>query len=279
MNLLTLGLITALLYSAATSALLLRLKNMKSHRNLALLLTSSAVILHAYLLFSGMISADHINLSITYAFSLVSLLVVVLILASSASQSLQHLSLECQSLENPSLENLGIIVFPIAAIASIMAGTNSGEHLIAITSGLPMQTHILLSILAYSLLTVAALQAVVVAIQDHYLRNHHPAGILRILPPLTAMESMLFQLIIVGFVLLSASLMSGVLYLDDIFAQHLVHKTVLSLLAWAVFAILIIGRYKSGWRGKTAIRWTLSGFFLLMLAYFGSKFVLEVILN
>lgn len=269
MNLLTLGLVTAVLYSAATSSLLLRLKSLKSHRNLTLLLTSSAVILHAYLLFSGMISDNHINLSITYAFSLVSLLVVALILASSLSQSR----------ENQSLENLGIIVFPIAAIASLVAGTNSSEHLIAITGSLPMQTHILLSILAYSLLTVAALQAIVVAVQDHYLRNHHPAGVLRILPPLTAMESMLFQLIIFGFILLSASLISGVLYLDDIFAQHLVHKTVLSLLAWAVFAILIIGRYQSGWRGKTAIRWTLSGFFLLMLAYFGSKFVLEVILN
>ena len=229
-----------------------------------LVLSGVAAALHAYLLYASMVSEGSINLSITNAFSLIALLVVVQILASSITQP---------------LENLGIVMFPIAAIACVLATTVPGEHIIAITESLPMQIHILLSILSYSLLTVAASQAIVVAVQDHYLRNHHPGGILRVLPALTAMESMLFQLIVFGFVFLSAALISGVLYLDNIFAQHLVHKTVLSILAWSVFAVLIAGRYKAGWRGKTAIRWTLGGFFLLMLAYFGSKFVLEVILS
>ena len=70
----------------------------------------------------------------------------------------------------------------------------------------------------------------------------------------------------------------GVLFLEDIFAQHLVHKTVLSLTAWLVFAVLLWGRFQFGWRGRTAIRWTLSGFAVLLLAYFGSKFVLELVL-
>jgi ABC-type uncharacterized transport system permease subunit len=89
----------------------------------------------------------------------------------------------------------------------------------------------------------------------------------------------MFQLIGAGLVLLTLSLITGFLFLEDMFAQHLAHKTILSLLAWLVFAILLLGRYRSGWRGRIAIRWTLGGFISLMLAYFGSKMVLELILN
>jgi ABC-type uncharacterized transport system permease subunit len=82
-----------------------------------------------------------------------------------------------------------------------------------------------------------------------------------------------------GFILLTASLLSGAFFLDDMFAQHLVHKTALSVLGWVVFGTLLLGRFRAGWRGKTAIIWTLSGFVVLMLAYFGSKAVLELILQ
>jgi ABC-type uncharacterized transport system permease subunit len=89
----------------------------------------------------------------------------------------------------------------------------------------------------------------------------------------------MFQMIRIGFVLLSLALFTGVLFLEDIFAQHLVHKTVLSIVAWLVFATLLWGRWRFGWRGQVAIRWTVGGFVFLMLAYFGSKLVLELILN
>jgi ABC-type uncharacterized transport system permease subunit len=92
------------------------------------------------------------------------------------------------------------------------------------------------------------------------------------------METLLFQFLSFGFVGLSASLVTGFIFLEDIFGQHLVHKTVLSIIAWVILGILLIGRFKFGWRGKTAIRWSLSAFALLMLAYFGSKLVLEFIL-
>ena len=140
--------------------------------------------------------------------------------------------------------------------------------------------HIASSLIAYSLLNIAALQALFVAIQDHYLRNHRTDNaLMRSLPSLQAMESLMFQLIAAGLLFLTLSLMSGFLFLDDMFAQHLAHKTVLSLLAWLVFAILLVGRQRFGWRGQTAIRWTLGGFMALMLAYFGSKMVLELILK
>jgi ABC-type uncharacterized transport system permease subunit len=93
------------------------------------------------------------------------------------------------------------------------------------------------------------------------------------------MESLLFQIIGAGFILLSLSLLTGFLYLDDLFAQHLVHKTVLSICAWGLFAALLIGHWRYGWRGKTAVRWTLSAFALLLIGYFGSKLVLEIFLG
>ena len=117
------------------------------------------------------------------------------------------------------------------------------------------------------------------ALQDRQLRKKRPIRIMHALPPLETMETLLFQIIGIGFFLLSLSLMSGLMFLEDIFAQHLVHKTVLSIVAWLVFAILLWGRWHFGWRGRKAIAWTLGGFVALMLAYFGTKIVLELILH
>jgi ABC-type uncharacterized transport system permease subunit len=93
------------------------------------------------------------------------------------------------------------------------------------------------------------------------------------------METALFQLIITGFVLLTIGLITGLMFVDDLLAQHLLHKTVLSILAWCIFAGLLWGRFRYGWRGKTAVKWTLTGFALLLLAYMGSQFVLEYLVN
>jgi ABC-type uncharacterized transport system permease subunit len=111
------------------------------------------------------------------------------------------------------------------------------------------------------------------------LRVRQPAGFVRSLPPLETMESLPFQMIAAGFVLLTLALLSGFAFLEDMFAQHLVHKTVLSCLGWLVFGGLLLGRFRYGWRGRTAIIWTLSGFVILILAYFGSKAVIELILQ
>ena len=93
------------------------------------------------------------------------------------------------------------------------------------------------------------------------------------------METMLFEILWVGLILLTLAIGSGMLFLEDIFAQHLVHKTVLTICAWALFATLLWGRHQLGWRSQTAVRFTLAGFLVLMLGYFGSKLVLEVILQ
>ena len=93
------------------------------------------------------------------------------------------------------------------------------------------------------------------------------------------MEYLLFRLIWTGEVLLALAILTGALFLENMFAQHLAHKTVLSIVAWLVFAVLLWGKHRLGWRGTTAVRWTLTGFGLLILAYLGSKFVLEVLLQ
>lgn len=133
--------------------------------------------------------------------------------------------------------------------------------------------------LAYSVLTIAALQALLLALQDHHLRNHHTNGLIMQLPALQIMENLLFELVWIGIVLLSISILTGILFIEDMFAQHLAHKTILSIIAWGIFSTLLLGRYKLGWRGTTAIRWALGGYLLLMLAFFGSKLVLEIILG
>jgi ABC-type uncharacterized transport system permease subunit len=142
-----------------------------------------------------------------------------------------------------------------------------------------MSTHILTSIIAFSLLNIAALQAILLAIQEQQLRSHPPRRLVLSLPPLQTMEALLFQMLAAGLIFLTISLVSGYLFIENLFAQHLVHKTVLSILAWIIFSGLLLGRSRYGWRGQTAIQWTLIGFVLLLLAYFGSKLVLELILH
>ncbi|MFZ9611037.1 MAG: cytochrome C assembly family protein [Methylococcales bacterium] len=180
---------------------------------------------------------------------------------------------------NKPVEILGIAIFPTAAIMLALELTLSHTTQLLSNYNWAMNTHILTSIIAFSLLNIAALQAILLAIQNQQLKSHPPKRFIQSLPPLQTMEYLLFQMLTTGIVFLTLSLASGFLFIEDLFAQHLVHKTVLSILAWIIFTGLLIGRSRYGWRGQTAIRWTLIGFALLLLAYFGSKLVLELILH
>lgn len=181
------------------------------------------------------------------------------------------------SLKKP-LHNLFVLLFPLSALA-VLASTLGLGNAAAMALDYQLASHVLLSILAYSLLTIATLQALLLAFQNHQLKHKHPTGTVRLLPPLQTMESLLFELLWAGQLLLTLSIVSGFVFLDNLFGQQLVHKTVFSLAAWLIYATLLWGRHYLGWRGYTAIRWTLAGFALLMLAYFGSKLVLELILG
>lgn len=176
------------------------------------------------------------------------------------------------------IESLAIFILPYTILSIILAiqlSSNTG-HFIQMRSGLGL--HVLLSLLAYSLLLLASFQALLLSYQNMRLHTHQMSGLMRALPSLEDMEYLLFRFITLGVILLTFSLISGFIYLDDLFAQRVAHKTILSLVAWFVFSILLFGRWKYGWRGRKAIRWTLAGFIILMIAFFGTKFIQEFII-
>ena len=222
------------------------------------------LLLHTWLIYDAIFSQPGLNLAFFNALALTSWTVVTLLLVSSMTKP---------------VENLGLLILPLAALTLYLEALYPSTGFMGESASWPIKIHVLLSMLAYSLLTLASVQAILLAVQDHHLHARQPVGFVRGLPPLQTMESLLFEMIGAGFILLTLALASGVAFLEDMFAQHLVHKTVLSTIAWLVFGALLLGRLRYGWRGRTAIIWTLSGFVILILAYFGSKAVLELILQ
>lgn len=224
----------------------------------------TALALHAAVLYQSLVSAAGLNLGLFNAGSLVAWIIAAIVIALAAFRA---------------LANLALIIFPVAAIAVGLELVFSSSRVIPEQTPQGLDLHVALSLLAYSILAIAALQAVVLAVADYQLRHKRPLKVMRALPPLATMETLMFQLISVGVALLSLGLITGFIFVEDLFAQHLVHKTALSLLAWLTFVLLLWGRHYRGWRGRTAIRYTLIGFVLLMLAFFGSKAVLELVLH
>jgi len=223
-----------------------------------------AILLQSAYVLLGISQAGGFNFSFFSTAALVSLIVSLL--------------LSMAALTKPVLK-LGAIVFPIAALMLCLATFFTEPHQQISTHNWAMTAHILSSIIAFSLLNIAALQSLLLAFQDQQLKSHPPKRFAQSLPSLQAMESLLFQMLSAGVFFLSISLITGFVFIENLFAQHLAHKTVLSLFAWLIFSGLLLGRWRYGWRGQTALYWTLSGFILLLLAYFGSKFVLEIILH
>ncbi|GAA5523837.1 inner membrane protein YpjD [Microbulbifer aestuariivivens] len=254
-----------LLYLATTVVAALALSNRRRPNNTLLLgLLAGAVLTHGVSLLDTLISPAGYRFDLTAMLSLVAWTVNLLILLLAIQRPLYLLIL---------------ILAPLAALAELASQHYSGAVIPRARLSAGVALHALLSIAAYSLLTLATLQAIYLFYQNQQLHNHRPGVISRFLPPLQTMESLLFGLIGFGQLLLTASLITGFLFVDNLFAQHLVHKTALSLLAWLLYSILLWGHWRWGWRGNTAVRWTLTAFAALMLAYFGSKLVLEVILQ
>lgn len=257
--------LSILFYAAATGLLLKQWLGARNKINQQpFYFAALAVTLHAISLYSVIFTAQGIDIGFFSALSFTAWLMSLLLVIASFS-----LPIGC----------LGLLVYPFALITLILRLSSEQQHLLTDGLAAGLQSHILFSLLAYSLLSIAVAQAILLYIQDKYLHNKHPSGFLHSLPSLETMEIMLFRIIGLGVIALSISLLSGFYYLDDMFAQHLVHKTILSIIAWLVFVILLWGHFHFGWRGKIAIKWSMSGFVLLMLAYFGSKFVIELVLK
>ncbi|HVS26313.1 MAG TPA: cytochrome c biogenesis protein CcsA [Burkholderiales bacterium] len=178
-------------------------------------------------------------------------------------------------------EGLQALVLPLAAACVLAPLLLPTTHMLSNT-GLPaFRVHFLLSMLAYGLLTIAALHAVLMMLVERRLHLGALPAMLNSLPPLLTMETLLFRIINVGFVLLTLVLISGILFSEELFHKPapFTHKTLFAFISWGIFAALLGGRKIYGWRGRTAAHWTLAGFIALILAYIGSKFVLEVILH
>jgi ABC-type uncharacterized transport system permease subunit len=177
-------------------------------------------------------------------------------------------------------QNRVLAALLLASAALGAAATDAGHGPVQpLVPGWELTAHILLSMGAAALLFAAAVTALLLVFLDRRLRTRRLANLPSMLPPLDALEKVLFRLIGAGFVLLTLSLLTGFVFVTNLFTQHLIQKTLLSLMAWTIFGVLLIGRTRFGWRGRTAVGWTLFGFGVLALAYFGAKFVLEDVLG
>lgn len=258
-------LIAAVLYAALAARILLGSALDARGRQLFVGVGGATLAVHMIGLFIDARGAGGVHLHFFAALSWVS--------AGMASVLLIAISLR-------PIERIGTVVFPIAAIACLLEGfAGAPTQISPVLQDWRIALHAVLALVAFATLSVAALVAVMLGIQDRALRARRFAPWLQGAPPLTQVEALMFQLIGSGFALLSLALFSGVMFVHDLFAQHLVHKTVLAIAAWLVFGALLFGRWRFGWRGRRAIRLVLTGATLLILAYLGSKFVLEMVLQ
>lgn len=179
------------------------------------------------------------------------------------------------------MEGLQMLGLPLAAVCGLLPWVLPGQHLVANAGSITFRLHFLMAMLAYSLFTLAALHAILMAVTEKRLHRGRLTPLFAGLPPLLTMEALLFRLIHIAFALLTLTLASGVFFSEQIFGKALPfnHKTVFAFLSWLIFGALLVGRHRYGWRGRKALHWTLAGFGVLLLAYVGSRFVLEVVLG
>lgn len=189
---------------------------------------------------------------------------------------------------NLSVDGLRVLVLPCAAVAVVLPALFPGNVIPLANRSALFPWHIAIAVLAYSTLTIAAFHAVLMALQESRLhmrpgadKQGWLAAAIDRLPALLTMERLLFRLIAFGFGLLTLTVLSGVVFSEQLFgiAFRWDHKTVFTMLSWAMFGLLLAGRVWRGWRGRTALSFTLTGFATLLLAYVGSRFVLEVVLH
>jgi ABC-type uncharacterized transport system permease subunit len=259
------ALLTGLVYFAAGLVLALGyFHSRRSWRRLAIGLAVLAFIGHAVTLWQAMNTPAGFDVSFLNTVSLAAGMIVGVLLASSL---------------NSAILETGIIAFPGAGLFVWTQSLFTVEPLILGDLEPVLAVHVFSSILAYGLLGIAAINAVLLAIQGRLLRHPRPWRQLEMLPPLTVLESLMFRLIAAGWLVLTLSLATGLLFIQNLLAQHLAHKTILSLASWVLFGLLLTGRWWRGWRGRRAVGWTLTAMLILALAYFGSKLVLEVLLD
>lgn len=225
-----------------------------------------ALALHAYAIAQAIATPAGFDFSFANALSLVAGLSVLVAWASGLMRT---------------LPGIAAVVLPVAAVCALAPAAGESPHRFAYAGEPWAALHIAVALLAYALFVVAALQALVLIGLEARLRRGLPADSDGGAPPLLMLERYMFRLVGLGFALLTATLVSGFLFSEEIFGRPLTftHKNVFSVAGWLTFAVLLFARWRYGWRGRRALRWILAGTLLLVLGYLGSKFVSEVLLR
>ncbi|HWD34979.1 MAG TPA: cytochrome c biogenesis protein CcsA [Casimicrobiaceae bacterium] len=234
-------------------------------RRLGEALLAVALVLHAVAIWQAIVRPDGLDLSFVNALSLVAGLAVLAAWVSGVMRALPAVA---------------AVVLPVAAACALLPPLAGSPHRVAFSGDPWAEAHIAVALVAYALFVVVALQSLVVTGLEKRLHRGLPDAA-RGTPPLLTLERYMFRLLGLGFVLLTATLVSGMLFSEEIFgkAVPLNHKNVFSVAGWLAFAILLFGRWRHGWRGRTAMKWIVGGTLLLVLGYLGSKFVREIVLG
>lgn len=259
-------LITATCYLAAVILLYVGVAHGSGRKHtLATLLVLAGVVLHGWAQSQHWFDTVPPQLSLLNVLSLCALVTVAVPLLTLPFRN--------------NIFDASMVTLPLAIII-VLAEALLQTPSLGITQGtVDITVHIVTSIIAFGVLSIAGVYALFSAVIDSLLRKHRFNRLVQTLPALETIEHLMFLLITAGFIILTVSLATGLIWVNDIFGQHLVHKTLLSIFAWLVFAILLWGRWRRGWRGRMAVRMTLLGITLLLLSYFGSKLILEVVLQ
>ncbi len=265
MNILVLSLLSIGLYIFGTfQQSLIYLRKNQTKPFTSILIGTIAVICHIIVSYQQIFSNDEIILSFFNTVSLVACFVISCLLMLSTRKPLQTIFIFC---------------FPIAALSLAGSLIFNNQSLAFHPDSSGIFIHITLSIISYSVFCIALIQGILIHIQNNNLKKRNNTVLLRNLPPLLTMENLLFEMLWCGTILLGLAIIAGAFFVENLFAQHLAHKTILSIIAFLIFSTLLAGRHLYGWRGLTASNWTIWGFSFLMLGFFGSKFVLEKILK
>jgi ABC-type uncharacterized transport system permease subunit len=227
---------------------------------------SLALVLHAVTIARAVLTPEGLDLSFAHALSLVAWLTVLMAGVSGVLAKLPA---------------VGNVVLPVAALCALAPLAGGSAHLFPYSGEVWATAHIAVALVAYALFVVAALQALLLTGLEKRLRRGLAADDGADTPPLLTLERFLFRTVGAGFVLLTLTLLSGVLFSERLFGRPMAfnHKNLFSLLGWIAFAVLLFGRWKFGWRGRRALYWVLGGTALLVLGYLGSKFVAEILLG
>lgn len=226
----------------------------------------AALLLQGLGLYQGIFSAGGMRFSFSFALSLMLWLAVLIYWLESFRSR---------------MDGLQPMVLPLAALCALAPAVFPQLRMVANADAWGFHLHFLTAMLAYSLFTLSALHAVFMGFAERKLHQRAVNKSLASLPPILTMEALLFRMILVAFCLLTVALVSGVMFSEALFgkAMALDHKTLFAFASWGIFAALLVGRRVYGWRGRVALRWTLAGFMVLLLAYIGSRFVVEVLLG